>query len=254
MIREQIKVFFTALMFYTRIPCPSWVDHSPEYINKSTRYFSLIGLIVGGIGAIVFILFNYIFSSTIAILFSLVSTIWITGAFHEDGFADVLDGFGGGWTKEKKLEIMKDSRLGTYGTIGLILILLIKYQLIHEIHVPSIALSIISAHALSRFFASTLITYLPHVTSTGSKSKPVADGMPLASVFFSFAIAVVPLLFFKNWIIAITIPVMFLLSWYMAIKFKRNIGGYTGDCLGATQQVCEIGFYLSSVLIWNYWL
>lgn len=254
MIKEEVRVFFTALMFYTRIPCPSWVDHSPEYINKSTRYFSLIGIIVGAIGAVTFVLSSYIFSQSIAILFSMVSTIWITGAFHEDGFADVLDGFGGGWTKEQKLNIMKDSRLGTYGTIGLILILFLKYQSINELPAQFIAFSIIAAHALSRFFASSLITYLPHVTSEGSKTKPVADGMPIGSVILSFLISILPLLLFQKWIVVVVIPIQLLLSFYMAYKFKKNIGSYTGDCLGATQQVCELGFYMGIIAIWNYLL
>ncbi|MEM7549055.1 MAG: adenosylcobinamide-GDP ribazoletransferase [Bacteroidota bacterium] len=254
MIKEEIRVFFTALMFYTRIPCPSWVDHSPEYINKSTRYFSAIGVIVGAIGALVFTLSAQLFSQSISILLSMIATIWVTGAFHEDGFADVLDGFGGGWTKEQKLTIMKDSRLGTYGTVGLILILLLKYQAIHELPIHFIPFSIISAHTFSRFFASTLITYLPHVTSEGSKTKPVADGMPARSVILSFVIALPTLLLFRNWIIITVIPILLLFSFYMAYKFRKNIGGYTGDCLGATQQICELGFYLSSVLIWNYWL
>lgn len=118
MIKEEIKIFFTSLMFYTRLPCPSYIDHSENYLNKATRYFPLIGIIVGTISFILFWIFNQIFNVEISIIIAIATGILITGAFHEDGFADTFDGFGGGWTKEKILEIMKDSRIGAYGAIS----------------------------------------------------------------------------------------------------------------------------------------
>ena len=125
MIKRQIHIFFTALMFYTRIPCPKNIDHDPEYLNKASRYFPLIGWIVGGLSFLVFIFFEELFTVPIAVVFSIVASVLVTGGFHEDGFADVCDGFGGGWTKEKILLIMKDSAIGAYGALGLILILII---------------------------------------------------------------------------------------------------------------------------------
>ena len=160
-MKKEIRIFFTALMFFTRIPCPKWVDHSEEYLNKSSKYFPLIGWIVGGISALFYCLCSYILPFPIAILLSMLASIWATGAFHEDGLADVCDGFGGGWTKEKILLIMKDSRVGAFGVIGLVMVLLIKYVSLISIPVQSktiIPLVIISAHSLSRFFAITLAT------------------------------------------------------------------------------------------------
>ena len=123
MIKEEIKIFFTSLMFYTRLPCPSYIDHSENYLNKATRYFPLIGIIVGTISFLLFWIFNQIFNVEISIIIAIATGILITGAFHEDGFADTFDGFGGGWTKEKILEIMKDSRIGAYGAISLIVLI-----------------------------------------------------------------------------------------------------------------------------------
>ena len=123
MIKEEIKIFFTSLMFYTRLPCPSYIDHSENYLNKATRYFPLIGIIVGTISFILFWIFNQIFNVEISIIIAIATGILITGAFHEDGFADTFDGFGGGWTKEKILEIMKDSRIGAYGAISLFVLM-----------------------------------------------------------------------------------------------------------------------------------
>ena len=131
-MKKEIAVFLTAIMFFTRIPCPKNIDHSPEILTKSSRYFSLVGIIVGFFGALVFYVSELLFNDTISILLSMSGTIWITGAFHEDGFADVCDGFGGGWTKEKILTIMKDSRVGTYGIVGLGLLLAIKFNALSE--------------------------------------------------------------------------------------------------------------------------
>ena len=126
MIKEEIKIFFTSLMFYTRIPCPKYVDHSEEYLNKATRYFPLVGIIVGVISFIFYWISNQIFNVQISVIISIAAGILVTGAFHEDGFADTFDGFGGGWTKEKILEIMKDSRVGVYGVISIVILLFLK--------------------------------------------------------------------------------------------------------------------------------
>ena len=123
-MKKEVHYFLTAILFFTRIPCPKWVDHSSEMLNKSNRYFSLVGILVGSIAALVYYLATFIFTLEVAIILSMVASVWTTGAFHEDGFADTCDGFGGGWTKEKILLIMKDSRLGTYGVIGLFAILI----------------------------------------------------------------------------------------------------------------------------------
>ncbi len=115
-------------MFYTRIPCPKNIDHNPDYLNKASRYFPLIGWIVGGISFLVYYLSAVLFTNEIAVILALIAGILTTGAFHEDGFADVCDGFGGGWTKEKILMIMKDSAIGAYGAIGVVLLFLLKFQ------------------------------------------------------------------------------------------------------------------------------
>src|SRR6187551_2582742 len=132
-MKKQLHIFFTALMFYTRIPCPKNIDHNPDYLNKASRYFPLIGWIVGGICFGTYYLSSLVFSVEIALILSIIAGILTTGAFHEDGFADVCDGFGGGWTKEKILLIMKDSAIGAYGAIGLVLLFLLKFQVLYNL-------------------------------------------------------------------------------------------------------------------------
>lgn len=252
-MKKEIHIFFTALLFFTRIPCPKWVNHDPEYLKLSSRYFSLVGIIVGSIGAIIYYGASFLFSVEISLLLSMFATIYATGAFHEDGFADVCDGFGGGWSKEKILLIMKDSRLGTYGTIGILLLLAIKFAALRETELYYIPLLLIAGHSLSRFIATTLIFTHPYVRDTkDSKAKPAAKSIRFSSVCISAIFGIAPLFLFKNpWIFLTLIP-MYISKMFLAHKFKKWIGGQTGDCAGAVQQLSEVVFYLTSIALWKY--
>jgi len=252
MIKKEIHIFFTALMFFTRIPCPKWVNHNAEILSKSSKYFSLIGIIVGSIGALVFYGSHLILPKEIALIFSMIATIYTTGAFHEDGFADVCDGFGGGYTKDKILSIMKDSLLGTYGVVGILLLLLLKFYSLLHIETAVIPLVIIAAHSTSRFMATTLIYTQPYVRNTQSKSKPAATKITFSMVLINGIIAILPLvLFFKIPLFLILIP-MYLSKIFLARKFNKWIGGQTGDCAGAVQQISEVVFYISFIVLWKY--
>lgn len=251
-MKKEFDIFLTAIMFFTRIPCPKWVDHSKEILNKSTRYFALVGIIVGAFGGAVYFGASYLFDQNLALLLSMIATIWITGAFHEDGFADMLDGFGGGWTKEKILTIMKDSRLGTYGTVGLIFLLATKFLGLQNIHGIQFVFLLIAGHSVSRFFATVLIYKLPYVRDDGTgKEKPSADNMQLKSLVLNGVFGLLPLLLFQNmWVFFVLIPCG-IATYLMARFFNKWIGGHTGDCAGATQQIVEIVFYLSMLVFWK---
>lgn len=252
-MKKQIHIFLTALMFFTRIPCPKWVDHSPEILNKSTRYFSLIGILVGVISAFFYLIAAQLFTVEIALVISMVASVWTTGAFHEDGFADVCDGFGGGWTKDKILSIMKDSRLGTYGTIGLIFLLALKFLALKETPTEYIVLIIISGHSISRFIATTLIFTHAYVRDTDdSKSKPAADKMSLNSFMTNAFFGLLPLILFQNPKVFFVLIPLGITKWWMSRFFKKWIGGQTGDCAGALQQLSEVVYYLSLLALWKY--
>ncbi|MFT7899078.1 adenosylcobinamide-GDP ribazoletransferase [Tenacibaculum ascidiaceicola] len=255
MIKKQIHYFLTAVLFFTRIPCPKWVNHSPEILNKSSRYFSLVGIVVGSIAALTYFASSYIFSTDIAIVISMISSIWITGAFHEDGFADVCDGFGGGWTKEKILTIMKDSRLGTFGVSGLVFILAIKFLALYHLQSLSVdlILVIISGHSISRFIATVLLYTHDYVRDIdSSKIKPTTKQMSSKSLLISGIFGIVPLFFFQKPMVFLVLLPLLLTYLYMGHFFKKWIGGQTGDCAGALQQVSEIVFYLSLLALWKF--
>ncbi|CAL2063008.1 adenosylcobinamide-GDP ribazoletransferase [Tenacibaculum sp. 190524A05c] len=252
-MKKQVHYFLTAVLFFTRIPCPKWVDHSPEVLNKSSRYFSLVGIVVGSISALIYYLASFVFSTDIALVISMVSSVWTTGAFHEDGFADVSDGFGGGWTKEKILTIMKDSRLGTFGVIGLISILAIKFLSLKELSLQnSIPFILISGHAISRFIATVLLYTHEYVRDIdSSKVKPTTKQMSTKSLVISGIFGVFPLFLFQDKLVFLSIIPLFICYAYMGRFFKKWIGGQTGDCAGALQQVAEVVFYLSLLVIWK---
>jgi adenosylcobinamide-GDP ribazoletransferase len=252
-MKKEIRIFFTALMFYTRIPCPKWVDHSEEYLNKATRYFPLMGWIVGGISALVFWSASFVFTKELSLVVSMVTGILVTGAFHEDGFADVCDGFGGGWTKEKILDIMKDSRVGAYGVIGIVFMLGTKFYALQSMSSEFIPLVLVSAHALSRWCAASFIYTHAYVRENeDSKAKPVAKGLTTANLLIG---AIFPLIalaaFWSPYVFVLILPV-YLTKILLGRYFKKWIGGYTGDCLGATQQVCEVAFYLFYIALWKF--
>jgi adenosylcobinamide-GDP ribazoletransferase len=260
-MKKELHIFFTCLMFYTRIPCPKNITHHPDYLNKATRYFPFIGWIVGSISFLTFYLFSFFLSTEIAVILAIITSVLTTGAFHEDGFADVCDGFGGGWTKEKILMIMKDSAIGAYGAIGLVLLFLLKFKLLSESillftnNILLIFLLFISAHSLCRLAAISIIfTHEYSREDASSKSKPIAKQYTWKEVFGSFFFGLIPLLVFSyfdlKFLLAI-IPV-FITRYFLARYFQKWIDGYTGDCLGATQQVCEVVFYLSILFLWKF--
>jgi len=252
-MKKEIRIFFTALMFFTRIPCPKWVDHSEEYLNKSSRYFPVVGILVGSISALFFYGFQFILPKEIALLLSMVASVLTTGAFHEDGFADVCDGFGGGWTKEKILLIMKDSRLGTYGVIGIGLMLLLKWTSLNYLPTELAVIALISGHAISRLNAVSLIFTDEYAREDDtSKTKPLATKMGMGGLIFALITGLAPLLLFANIYVWITLLPLLFVRWYFSRYFKKWIGGYTGDCLGAVQQVSEVVFYLSLLVIFKY--
>jgi len=262
-MKQELRLFFTALQFYTRLPVPSWVGYNPDDMNKATRYLPFIGWLVGLAAGIFWWLGFYFIDNATGVILSMIASILLTGAFHEDGFADACDGFGGGWTKEKILEIMKDSRVGTYAVVGLILLLGLKFSLLNTISKNSTAqplvfiLTLISAHALSRFMAVTMIFTHQYVRFTNdSKSKPVAEAGSKSTLFIAGIFALVPTLgmayLLQQPLLLIAFPVLYLIKILLANYFTKWIGGYTGDCLGTIQQICEIGFYLFTAVLWKF--
>jgi adenosylcobinamide-GDP ribazoletransferase len=241
-VKHQLNLFFLALGFFSRIPMPAWIDYSPENLNRASRYFTLVGWLLGGLVALVFLAADTLFSNSISLWLAMVFSLLLTGAFHEDGLADTADGFGGAFAREKKISIMKDSRIGTYGAAALVMVLLGKYLLLIEN--TQIAIAIFIAYALSRTVAASLVFDMRYVADDdGSKSKPLANNQSKTDLIILLATCL-PLFFLLYWQKAALIIATLLIVRYAAkFYFQKQIGGYTGDCLGAVQQISELVIY-----------
>jgi adenosylcobinamide-GDP ribazoletransferase len=248
-VQYEWQVFLLAMGFLTRIPVPSDPDFSEQKFNGASRYFPLVGLLVAGVSALVFMIAEALFSSQlIAVLLAMASSILLTGAFHEDGFADSCDGFGGGWRADDVLRIMKDSRIGTYGAVGLVLMLGLKAAALLSMATPAILISALFwAHVVSRWLSVSYLVDLHYVRGEG-KSKPLATTMPL-SHWLGSGLPILALFIFAD--IPALIPLCLSLLFFrfaFASYLRRRIGGYSGDALGAAQQVAEIVVYLVFLL------
>lgn len=248
---QEIRLLLTAVQYFTRVPVPQWVGHSTAQLNGATRYFPAVGLAVGGIAAASLWALSMVFPVMLAAVMSTAIGICITGAFHEDGLADTIDGLGGGYTRERALEIMKDSRVGTFGVLALILVLGMKVFALAALPTELAVAASIAGHALSRWCAVLLVWRLPYVRLDDStRAKPVVERIRLADVAIAGVFGIVPLILCGvhalAGIVAAMLTVLQLGRWY-----QRRLGGYTGDTLGATQQFAEVAFYLAVLAAWN---
>ncbi len=251
-MRYQLELFFTALGFFTRIPVPAWVPWSPERLNHAARYFSLVGWIVGAVGAAAFWALSWVLPISLAVLLSVAITIRLTGAFHEDGWADTCDGLGGGWDKLQVLTIMKDSRIGTYGSAGLILMLLAKIFALVEIGAAgpaAVVIALLVAHPLSRLTSTSLLHTLDYVREDElAKAKPLARQLTPRELALAAAFGLLPLLLLPIGTTVLVLALVTATTVWVARLFKRRLGGYTGDCLGATQQLTELACYIAILI------
>jgi len=254
LMKKQLELFFIALLFYTRIPCPKWVAYSDDKLNQSSRYFPAIGFITGGFAVLVYSLSSLVFPPTLSVLLAMIAPIWLTGAFHEDGFADVCDGFGGGWTAERILTIMKDSRLGTYGTVGLMGLLAAKFLALTALPAPYVIPALLVAHVWSRWTALNLVRFSAYARlDATSKTKPIGKQLHTGDYIWATLLALPALLLIPKLIYLVVLLPMPLLIWRMKVYFEKWIGGFTGDCLGATQQLAELLIYLTWLGLSSYY-
>ena len=256
-LKREVQLLLTAVMFYTRLPVPKCLPFSQDRLNLSRKYFPAIGTIIGCISGLCYFVSVPVLGVSLAVLLSMCVSILATGAFHEDGFADSCDGLGGGWEKDSVLTIMKDSRIGTYGTVGLISILAVKAIALIEIAklvpVSLFLLVYIAAHTWSRQLSSSAIEFFNYVQDIDqSKVKPITDRhLPFTAQVLSFltsALILISLIVIELQFLYAVLVAAFVAIYFLRYSNKR-IGGYTGDILGATQQLAEVSFYIAALAV-----
>ncbi len=263
-----VRHYLLALQFFSRVPVTgalaAWVGYSPAMLRASAAHFPGVGWLVGGVcGMLAAWLLTGLPAHPLAALVAAALTtaagVLLTGAFHEDGLADVADGLGGSLDRQRALEIMKDSRVGAFGALALVLVVAVKLSLlalIGALSAPALCWGLFLAHVVSRFFPLVLIRAMRHVGDDArSRSKPLADQISGASLLAA-SLWVLAALLLVAWqmpslplvapLLASASVTMLLWRWYAV-----RLGGFTGDCLGATQQLCEVAIYLGLALALN---
>ncbi|CAK2016111.1 Adenosylcobinamide-GDP ribazoletransferase [Vibrio crassostreae] len=245
-VTYQWELFALAMGFFSRLPMPKNTPYSTERMNRSGRYFSTVGLLLGVLCGGVFLLLNTVLPSSIAIFLMMSFSLMLTGAFHEDGLTDMADGIGGGMTLECRLNIMKDSRIGTYGASALIMALLGKWVLLQElVSLTGVFMVIVTSYTFSRAIAASLIYDMPYVSDLDtSKSKPLANKQTKGELVFLLFVGVLPSLWFGLEFAMVLSVVAYLFRAGFKKWLTARIGGFTGDCLGAAQQLMELLIYL----------
>lgn len=238
-----INRYFIAQMFLTRLPVPSRLRHSDEELAASTAFFPLVGVVIGAAAALAYSIGDLIWSHHIAAIFAIATAVLLTGAFHEDGLADSADGLGGSFDRDRKLSIMRDSRIGTYGSVALILSILMKFHALAMIPTHLVPWVIICAHSVARWTALPLIIFNPYVREEGT-GKPFAASVSKQSLFIGTTIVLViaALCTGTDTILVGAATITFLLAGQYFLR--RQLGGVTGDTLGAMNSGTELLIYM----------
>ena len=255
---HELRLVFIALQFFTRVPVPRWVGFEPEWLHQSARHFALIGVFVGAVAAGVLWIASWVLPLPVAVLLSMAATLLLTGGFHEDGWADTCDGLGGAVSRERALEIMKDSRIGAYGAMGLVMMLALKAAALASLPVAWGCAALLLGHTASRAASTALIRFLRYAGDLAhAKAKPLAQRISTAGLVVSCGwvvmVAVGLVMYRPLWIVPVALGLLFAVLGAVCCArwFRRRLGGVTGDTLGATQQVTELLLLLAWSAVWH---
>ncbi len=247
---HEIRLVAVALQYFTRLPVPDFREFDPAWLSESSRYFPLVGWVVGGLLAGALWLAAQLFPPAVAVLLCIAFSLVLTGAFHEDGLADSFDALGGSVSRERALEIMRDSRLGTYGSAALMLDLALRAALLLSLPLAVACLALIASHPAARAGAAALMASLPYLRDDISRAKPVAHSLSRGNLQIVILLGLLPAaalawafpgqrLALIGGLLAVLVVHVLCLLW-----FRRRLGGYTGDTLGCCEQLGELGFLL----------
>ena len=246
-----MKNILAAFMFFTRLPFWRIATVEKEYFKNVVAFWPYAGIITGGIGAGVMFAASLVFPATVAVILGVAARVLVTGALHEDGLADFFDGFGGGTSTEAILRIMKDSHIGSYGVLGLILYFALFVAALSSLPIEIAAPLFFCGDILCKSISSGIVNLLPYARpEEESKNKLIYNRtgsaiitiLPLAFVW-PFYTMLLPL----EALSAIAAPMILFIT--LIHYMRHKIKGYTGDCCGATFLLCELSYLLASVAV-----
>jgi adenosylcobinamide-GDP ribazoletransferase len=246
-MRHQWHLFLCALQFLTRIPTPTLHSFEPDWIARSARFYPLVGCLVGAVTGLVFLISHQFWSGFVSAALAIGTGIVMTGGFHEDGLGDTADGLGGGQDPEKRLAIMKDSRIGSYGTLAIWSVLSIKLVALTAFPAWTGMLALIIAHTIARACSVAVMHTFSYARDPySSKIKPTAKGVTRSEMLLALLTGLLTLLFLSDDLTHAFMAVLFamLSTLILARLSQRLIGGWTGDVLGAIEQCAELAIML----------
>jgi adenosylcobinamide-GDP ribazoletransferase len=246
-IATDLKI---SILFCTRMPLAHAEPIESGDVARASWAFPVVGALVGGVGALTYwIGLQAGLPPALAAALALAATLGATGCLHEDGFADTADGFGGGRYRERKLDIMRDSRLGTYGACALMMSLLLRWAAVAAIAGPTaVALALVAAHAAARAALPAFMRFVPPARTDGLS---IHAGQPSPQCVAIALVLGVAVLGVTLGIAAAVLGTILMASvWiFMAWLSVRQVGGQTGDVLGALEQINEIVILLAAVVM-----
>lgn len=248
-VQQQLRLFFIALQFLTRLPAPRWVGYEPAWLSQATRYFVLVGALVGACGAALALAALALWPPMVAAGLSVAGTLWLSAALHEDGLADCCDALFGAATREQALAVMKDSRIGSYGAAALVLSLLLRVLLLAALLArdPWLAAgACVAAHGAGRATAVALMALLPYAGDAAqAKAAPLARAPRAGELAWALASGAALLALTGSGAAALPHAAAAALGLVLLVLgsrawLMRRLGGQTGDTLGAAEQLGEI--------------
>jgi adenosylcobinamide-GDP ribazoletransferase len=247
-MRQFVEELLVAFQFLTRLPAPR-VGFQPDSLSRSAKFFPIVGGVIGlGASFLQRILTSHLSHFLVAVLV-LTFLVLVTGGLHEDGLADAVDAFGGGWNREQVLSIMRDSRIGSFGTLALVLSLLARFLLLSSLPVSHFTAYVVSAHVLCRWTTLPLSYFLPPAREGDGQGARIAQRISLTSLIVGSLLSFAVVLYLMRTAFGIPVMAAVVATIASGIYYFRRIGGVTGDCFGATNQLAEIAVYFCGV--WN---
>jgi adenosylcobinamide-GDP ribazoletransferase len=242
---QELRLFLAALQFMTRLPTPA-IPYDPDWLPRAAKYFPLTGILIGVIAAAVLVAAERIWPNPIPALLALGAGILITGALHEDGVADSADSLGGR-TREARLAIMKDSRIGTFGVLALLLALALQAAALASMPAWIGAAYLVAAHAGARLAAVIVMKLAPYAGDRAvAKVEHAPDRPGAGETIIALLLGLLPLFAMSGDRAMPGLALGTLAALAVARRLCRGLGGYTGDVLGAVVVAFSTGFLLGA--------
>jgi len=248
-MRGIANSFLVATQFLTRLPVTPVEEFSTGRLAASTVFFPLVGLLIGAGGVLLHLILSPYANASVGVMVILIYLVAVTGGLHEDALADAADGFGGGWQREQVLAIMRDSRIGSFGAVAVVLSLMGRFVFLTNLPAQRFSGYLLAGQVLSRWTTLPLAFFLPAARTGNGQAGPLAQKIGVGSLLLGTILtAAIVGIFLKQrtaWLLMVAVGVVVLTGAY----YRRRIGGVTGDCFGATMQITELAVYFSGVML-----